>query len=46
MNQVIIEKQKLQHNIDIVKDRINKYEYPNGKKPIIIAVLKGNGYGM
>jgi alanine racemase len=46
MNQVVIETSKLQHNINIIKELIQKNKYVDGKKPIIIGILKGNGYGM
>ena len=42
MNKIIIEKDKLEHNIKIIKDKIKDLEH----KPTIIAVLKGNAYGL
>lgn len=42
MNKIIIESDKLQHNINIVLDKVKNLEVV----PTIIGVLKGNGYGM
>ena len=42
MNKVIIEKDKLEHNIKVIKDKIKDLDH----KPMIIAVLNGNAYGM
>ncbi|MBQ9267392.1 MAG: alanine racemase [Clostridia bacterium] len=42
MNQIIIERENLEHNIHMVKEKIKNLEH----KPCIIAVIKGNGYGM
>lgn len=44
MNQIIIEEEKLQHNINTIKEQAQKSE--SKKPPKIIAVLKGNGYGL
>ncbi len=44
MNKIIIEKEKLLNNINIIKDIANNT--PTENKPIIIAVLKGNAYGV
>lgn len=46
MNKVIIEKDKLQHNIQIIKDKVKDFKDDSGKSVKIIAVLKGNAYGM
>jgi len=46
MNQVIIEEAKLQHNINIIKERVSNVIDDKGNPPKIIAVLKGNAYGM
>ena len=46
MSQVIIEEKKLQHNIDIIKERVKEIADDKGTPLKIIAVLKGNGYGM
>lgn len=46
MNQIIIEENKLQHNIEIIKEKIKNITDDNGNPLKIIAVLKGNGYGM
>ena len=46
MNQIIIEESKLQHNIDIIKEKIKDITDDKGQNPKIIAVLKGNAYGM
>ena len=43
INRVIIEEDKLQHNIEVIKNKANSID---GKAPKIIAVLKGNAYGM
>ena len=43
INRVIIEEAKLQHNIELIKSKLNK---SGDKEPIIIAVLKGNAYGL
>lgn len=42
MNRIIIEKDKVEHNINIIKDKV-KLLNPT---PKIIAVIKGNAYGM
>ena len=42
MKALIIEKEDLRHNIKTIKEFIN----PNNKKTEIIAVIKGNGYGL
>ncbi len=44
MNQIVIEEEKLQHNINVIKEQAKKAT--SGKSPIIIAVLKGNSYGL
>ena len=44
MNQVVIEEEKLQHNINIIKEQAQKSK--DDKAPMIIAVLKGNSYGI
>lgn len=46
MSQVIIEKEKLQHNIDIIKEKVKNMTDDEGNPLKIIAVLKGNAYGM
>lgn len=46
MNQIIIEESKLQHNIDIIKDKVKNIVDDKGNPLKIIAVLKGNAYGM
>lgn len=46
MNQIVIEESKLQHNIDIIKDKIKNIVDDKGNPLKIIAVLKGNAYGM
>ena len=43
INRVVIEAEKLQHNIEVIKNRISAVD---GNTPKIIAVLKGNAYGM
>ena len=45
MNRIVIEKDKLLKNIQIVKLLTEAHD-ENSKKPIIIAVLKANAYGM
>ena len=42
MKALVVEKENLKHNLKIVTDLINKDE----KKPKLIAVVKGNGYGL
>ena len=42
MKALIVEKSNLKHNIEIINKIINK----DKKKPQIIAVIKGNGYGL
>ena len=46
MSQIIIEEKKLQHNIDTIKEKIKNITDDNGNPIKIIAVLKGNAYGM
>ena len=46
MSQVIIEEKKLQHNIDIIKEKVKDITDDKGNPLKIIAVLKGNAYGM
>ena len=42
MKALVVEKENLKHNLKIITDLINKDE----KKPKLIAVVKGNGYGL
>ena len=42
MKALVVEKENLKHNLKIITDIINKDE----KKPKLIAVVKGNGYGL
>lgn len=42
MKALVVERKNLKHNLKIIKEIINKGE----KKPRIIAVIKGNGYGL
>lgn len=42
MKALVVETKKLKHNLKVVKEIINKDEKP----PKIIAVIKGNGYGL
>ena len=42
MKALIVEKENLKNNLRIVRDIINK----DKKKPKLIAVIKGNGYGL
>ncbi len=42
MKALVVETKKLKHNLKIIKEIINKDE----KKAKIIAVIKGNGYGL
>lgn len=44
MEELIISRKDLEHNINIVKNYI--IEHSNGKIPKIIGVVKANGYGM
>lgn len=46
MNQVVIEEEKLQHNIDIILEKAKTHIDDNGNPLTVIAVLKGNAYGM
>ena len=47
MKALIVDKKDLKHNIKVIKDIIDKNDKnDNGKKVRIIAVVKGNGYGM
>lgn len=46
MSQIIIEEEKLQHNIDVIKEKIKDMTDDKGNPLKIIAVLKGNAYGM
>ena len=46
MSQIIIEEEKLQHNIERIKERIQNRTDDQGNPVKIIAVLKGNAYGM
>ena len=42
MKALVVEKENLKHNLNIITEIINKDE----KKPKLIAVVKGNGYGL
>ena len=42
MKALVVERKKIKHNLEIVREIINKDE----KQPKIIAVIKGNGYGL
>ncbi len=47
MKKLLVEKDKLKHNIKIINDIIDKRgKDDNGNKLKIIAVVKGNGYGL
>ena len=47
MNSVIINKEDLRHNIEKIKEFANKSgQDDNGNNVKIIAVVKGNGYGL
>ncbi len=47
MNKIIIESEKLKHNIDIIKKQSSaNVKDENSKTPEIIAVLKDNAYGV
>ena len=47
MKSLVIEKKDLKHNINIIKEILEKQEKnDNGEKVKIIAVVKGNGYGL
>jgi len=47
LKELIIEKDKIKHNLNIINQIIDKKEKDdNGKKVQIIAVVKGNGYGL
>lgn len=46
MNRVIIEKANLEHNIKLIKDKVKDFRNDKGESVKIIAVIKGNAYGM
>lgn len=46
MNRVIIEKANLEHNIKLIKDKVRDFRNDKGDSVKIIAVIKGNAYGM
>ena len=47
MKALIVDKKDLKHNIKVIKEIIDKNDKnDNGKKVKIIAVIKGNGYGI
>lgn len=46
MSYVVIEEKKLDHNIDIIKDKVKNIVDDKGNPLKIIAVLKGNAYGL
>lgn len=46
MSQIIIEEKKLEHNIEMIKEKIKERIDDNGNPLRVIAVLKGNAYGM
>lgn len=47
MNKVVINKEDLRHNIEIIKEHAGKSgKDDNGNLVKIIAVIKGNGYGL
>ena len=46
MSQIIIEEKKLEHNIELIKEKANAKVDDNGNPLKIIAVLKGNAYGI
>lgn len=46
MNRVIIEKANLNHNIKLIKDKVKDFRNDKGESVKIIAVIKGNAYGM
>ena len=42
MKALVVETEKLRHNLKIVREFVAK----NNKKTQLIAVIKGNGYGL
>lgn len=46
MNRVIIEKENLEHNIKLIKNKVSAFKNDKGETVKIIAVIKGNAYGM
>lgn len=46
MNRVVIEKANLEHNIKLIKDKVRNFRNDKGESVKIIAVIKGNAYGM
>lgn len=45
MKELLVEKDKIKHNLRVIKQIINEKK-GSGKKVKIIAVVKGNGYGL
>ena len=45
MKELLVEKDKIKHNLRVIKQIINEKK-DSGKKVKIIAVVKGNGYGL
>ena len=47
MKELLVEKSKIKNNLKIINNIINKNgKYDNGEKVKLIAVVKGNGYGL
>ena len=47
MKELLVEKSKIKNNLKIINNRINKNgKNDNGEKVKLIAVVKGNGYGL
>ena len=42
MKALVVEKENLKHNLKVINEIIDKDE----KKPKLVAVVKGNGYGL
>ena len=47
MKELLVEKSKIKNNLKIINNIINKNgKNDNGEKVKLIAVVKGNGYGL
>ena len=47
MKELLVEKSKIKNNLKIINNRINKNgKNDNGENVKLIAVVKGNGYGL